>query len=313
MKKIAFLVTAVLLVVLSVFAAGGAVARADAFPDVMPLPDGWFPEGIATGRGTDFYVGSLATGGIYKGDLSTGAGDVLFGGEAGTITVGLDHDARSNYLFAAGGGPVLDPTLVPAIHVFDGETGAKLVQYAINGGFVNDVIVTREAAYFTDSFFPQYYLLPLSPAGGLPDAADIQTIPLTGDFVNVPGFNANGIEATPNGDGLLIVNATTGFLYLVDPHSGVAAEIDLGGDLLTGGDGILLEGKTLYVVRQGVITVVELSPDYLSGAVVDTLTIPNPITPTTVAGFGNSLYTVDANFPALGDPTTPFDVQKVAK
>ena len=74
----------------------------------------------------------------------------------------------------------------------------------------------------------------------------------------------------------------------------------------------MLRGKTLYVVRQGAITVIELSPDFLSGALVDTLAIPNAISPTTVAAFGASLYTVDAKFPFFGDPTVPFDVQRVA-
>ena len=313
MKRLALVVVVVLLIVPGVFAPRGDIARADAFPDVLALPDGWFPEGIATGRGTDFYVGSLVNGGIYKGDLSSGVGGVLFGGDPGTITVGLSHDARSNFVFAAGGGPALNPTIAPAIHVFDGDTGVKVAQYAVSGGFVNDVIVTRDAAYFTDSFVPQYYVMPLSPAGGLPDAAQIRTIPLGGDFATVPGFNANGIEATPNGDWLLVVNATTGLLYRMDPHTGVADEIDLGGAALTGGDGILLRGKTLYVVRQGAITVVELSPDFLSGSLVDTLAIPNAISPTTVAAFGASLYTVDAKFPFFGDPTVPFDVQRIAR
>jgi len=47
---------------------------ADAFPEIIPLPNGFAPEGIATGTGTTFYVGSLATGQIYRGDLRTGDG-----------------------------------------------------------------------------------------------------------------------------------------------------------------------------------------------------------------------------------------------
>ena len=112
---------------------------------------------------------------------------------------------------------------------------------------------------------------------------------------------------------MLVVNASTGLLYRVDPSTGVAQEIDLGGALLDGGDGILLQGKTLYVVRDGGVTVVALSPDFLSGALVDTIPIPNALSPTTVAGFGSSLYTVDAKFPFFGDPTVPFDVQRLSK
>ena len=46
------------------FAAGGS-AR-EAFPTVVPLPDGFQPEGIATGYGPELFAGSLATA------LSTG-------------------------------------------------------------------------------------------------------------------------------------------------------------------------------------------------------------------------------------------------
>src|SRR3712207_3026169 len=43
-----------------------------AFPDLIKLPNGFEPEGIATGRGTSFYVGSLLDGRIYRGNLRTG-------------------------------------------------------------------------------------------------------------------------------------------------------------------------------------------------------------------------------------------------
>ena len=314
MKKTAFTFTVLLITVLALAAFGPAAVQAKAFPDVIPLRDGWFPEGIATGRGTDFYVGSLVDGRVYKGDLRTGAGSPLTTGGEGRIAVGLAHDARSNFLFVAGGGPALNPTIQSAIYVFDGASGEEKANFPMNGaGFINDVIVTREAAYFTDSFLAQYYVVPLSPAGGLPDASQIQTIPLTGDFQQVPSFNANGIEATENGRYLLIINAATGLLFRVNPQTGVAEEIDLGGELLDGGDGILLQGKSLYVVRNGVITVVALDPDFLSGVVTGDIPIPNAVTPTTVAGFGNALYTVDAKFPFLGDPTVPFDVQRISK
>ena len=45
------------------------------FPDVIHLPDGFQPEGIARGGGTSFYVGSLVDGRIYRGNLRTGTGD----------------------------------------------------------------------------------------------------------------------------------------------------------------------------------------------------------------------------------------------
>ena len=38
---------------LSIAAKAGA-----AFPEIIPLPDEWGPEGIEVGRGTDFYAGA---------------------------------------------------------------------------------------------------------------------------------------------------------------------------------------------------------------------------------------------------------------
>ena len=53
----------------------------------------------------------------------------------------------------------------------------------------------------------------------------------------------------PNRQALLVVNSTTGLLYRVDPETGEATEVDLGGTSLTSGDGLLVLGNTLYVVR----------------------------------------------------------------
>ena len=59
------------------------------------------------------------------------------------------------------------------------------------------------------------------------------------------GLNANGIDATANGAWLIIVNGTLGTLYRVDPETGEATLIDLGGANVERGDGILLDNKTL--------------------------------------------------------------------
>src|SRR4051812_27400821 len=38
------------------------------FPHVIPIPSDFEPEGIAVGAGSTFYVGSLRSGDIYRGD-----------------------------------------------------------------------------------------------------------------------------------------------------------------------------------------------------------------------------------------------------
>ena len=71
-------------------------------PSTIDLPDGFRPEGVATGRSTSFYVGSLADGAIYRGNVVTGEGGILIPGTQGGVAVGLEVDSR-NRLFVAGG------------------------------------------------------------------------------------------------------------------------------------------------------------------------------------------------------------------
>ena len=130
------------------------------WPDVIALPNGWLPEGVVTGRGPVIYSGSRANGAIYAADLRTGEGAILVPGQAGRVAVGLSFDPRTNYIFVAGGG-------TGKAYVYDADTGALVQEYALTapGGFVNDVIVTRDAAYFTQSARAEYYRVPLAPGG----------------------------------------------------------------------------------------------------------------------------------------------------
>lgn len=305
-----------LIMVLALAAAPASVTEAkDGFPSIINLPNGWRPEGIAIGRGSTFYVGSLANGAIYRGDLRTGAGDILVPGVTGRATTGLYVDERHNYLFASGAGTGLG-------FVFDARTGETLATYQLAEGtpagaptFVNDVIVTRQAAYFTDSQRPVLYKVPLGRHGELPDQSAVERIPLSGDFQQVPGFNSNGIEASSNGKWLLIVQSATGQLHRVDPQTGATTLVDLGGYVLTNGDGLRLQGRTLYVVqnRLNQIAVIHLNRDWTSGSVERTITDPNFDVPTTVGLFGNSLYAVNARFTTPPTPDTTYTVVRVSR
>jgi len=302
-----------LIMALALAAAPASVTEAkDGFPSIINLPNGWRPEGIAIGKGTAFYVGSLANGAIYRGDLRTGAGDILVPGVTGRATTGLYVDERHDYLFASGAGGGQG-------FVFDARTGETLATYQLAEGtptFVNDVIVTKKAAYFTDSQQPFLYKVPLGRRGELPDQSAVERIPLSGAYVFVPGaFNANGIEASSDGKRLLVVHSSRGELYRVDPDTGEATLVDLGGYVLTNGDGLRLQGRTLYVVqnRLNQIAVIRLSRDWTSGSVERTITDPNFDVPTTVGLFGNSLYAVNARFTTPPTPDTTYTVVRVPR
>jgi sugar lactone lactonase YvrE len=290
-RPILLLATAALLLSLVV----PAVVLGAPFPGTIALPNGFAPEGIATGRGTTFYAGSLSGAGIWRGDYRTGEGALLV--EGGGPFVGMTVDAH-NRLWVAGG---------PAGtgFVFDASTGAAISTFSFSTAptFVNDVVVTRDAAYFTDSMRPAIYRVPLGTGGGIGAPSTIALDPSAIGFV-AGAFNLNGIEATPSGDTLIVVNSTAGALFSVDASSGAVAEVDLGGASVGNGDGILLHGQTLYVVRNqlNVVAVVELSSDLGHGTVVDEVSVDGFDVPTTIARFGSSLYAVNARF---GTPVTP--------
>ena len=287
-------------------------ANAASFPDILPLPNGFRPEGIAVGSANQFYVGSIPTGAIYRGDLRTGSGDILVPAVEGRAAIGLSYDSRSGVLFVAGG-----PTGTGI--AYDGQSGDLLGQwlFTAQSTFVNDVVVTRQAAYFTDSQRPVIYRVHLGPAGRFPaDETLFDEIPLGGEFAFLPGeFNSNGIDATPDGRWLVIVNSSAGVVYRVDPQTGQAKAIDLGGELMTAGDGLLLHGQNLYVVRNRLnqIAVIELNSDLTAGEVLETLTDPGFQVPTTIARHGNSLYAVNARFGVPPSPDTEYNVVKVER
>ena len=302
-------IIALLLVAFSFMTMGAA--NAQAFPDVIPLPNGFQPEGIASGNGTTFYAGSLANGAIYRGNLRTGEGAVLVPAQMGRSATGLKYDDRSGLLFVSG-------AMTGFAYIYDGETGANVatIQLTTLPSFINDVVVTKDAAYFTNSFQPEIYRVPLTNNGQLPPVPTSEAIPLGGDYQFMPGgFNANGIAATPDGKALIIVNTVDGALYNVDPSSGDATRIGLGGDTVVNGDGILLQGKTLYVVQNffNKIAVLQLSPGLTSGTIVDTIANSNFHIPTTIARFGDSLYAVNARFDTPPTPNTGYDAVRVTR
>jgi sugar lactone lactonase YvrE len=280
-----------------------AAASAQTFPPTLSLPAGWQPEGIAAGRGNVLYVGSLASGAIFALDPRTGAGQVLSPGAPGVVSVGLEFDRRTNLLYVAGGA-------TGQSRMIDAESGAVLATFPLASvGFINDAAVTRDAVYFTNSSLPVLYRLPLEPGGRPAPSASVTEIPLSGDWQQVPGFNANGIVATPQGQ-LLVVNSATGLLYRVDPATGVATQVNLGGALVTAGDGLLLEGHTLYVVRNRLneVVVIELESDFTSGVVAETITNAAFDVPTTLTRAAGALYTVNARFGTPPTPDTTYDV-----
>jgi hypothetical protein len=288
---------------LALVVAGTAVA-ARPFPARIDLPDGWAPEGITDGHGTTAYVGSLVDGAIAQVNVRTGSVSVLAAGAPGRVTAGIDYEDGPNRLWAAGG-----PT--SEVRAYDAKTGALLQTYTFQSGFLNDVVVTRDAVYVTDSNVQQLIVIPLPRDGSVPDPASAFTLPLTGDIDYGEGFNANGIVALHGW--LVLVQSSTGLLFRVDPETGVTRTIDLGGASVSFGDGLELRGSTLYAVRNqlGEIEVIRLAGDVLSGTLVDTLAPQGVDVPTTVAFVAGRLWLVNARFNTPVTPETEYWLTRI--
>ena len=277
-----------------------ALAGGGTFPQRIALPDGFAPEGIET-KGTTAYVGSVGTGAIWRGDLKRGTGEVFVAGRPNERSAtGLEYDNGRLWVAGARFGNVL---------VYDARTGALQHQIQLTTGtaptFVNDLVVTKHAVWLTDSQRPVLYKVAVS-ASGEPGA--VTTVPLSGDYAHVAGFNLNGIVATKNGDALIVVQSAAKKLYSVDPDTGAAKLIDLGGYDLANGDGLLLQWRTLYVVQNQLdkVAVFTLSKDLSKATFVEAITTADPTllsVPTTIDRFGKRLYVVNARF----GRTTPTD------
>lgn len=289
-----------------------ATAAAASFPDVIPLPSGWRPEGIEAGRANTLYVGSIPTGAVRQIDARTGEQFTLVQPIAGRSATGLEYDRKNERLFVAGGG-------TGQAYVYDAGTGAPIAAYTLTPAmptFINDAVLTDDAVYFTESRQPWLYRLPLGRRGELPAASEVETIPLSGDYVHGTGNNLNGIVATKDGGTLIAIQSNTATLLRIDPETGVADRIEIaGGDATTNGDGLLLEGHTLYIVQNRLnrVAVVELSEDYGSGTVLEFLTHPELDVPTTIDRSGSRLYLPNARFGIPDPDAAEYDVVKLGK
>jgi sugar lactone lactonase YvrE len=298
------------LLALLVFAAAAllvSAAAAATFPSTIPLPNGWAPEGIASGSGNTLYVGSLKNGAVWAGSARSGEGKVRVQGRSGRSATGLKADSRER-LFVAG-------ALTGQGYVYNARTGRDIAVYtftAKNTGFINDVVVTRRAAYFTDSINPRLYVVPIAGDGQL---GPKRSLPLTGALKYTKGFNVNGIEATPDGKTLFLVQTNTGRLFTADAATGVTREIDLGGETLKNGDGMVFDDRTLWVAlnRSNRVAVVRLAANLRSGQVGEPLTNPDFDVPSTLAAVGDRLYAVNARFNTPPRKTTKYDIVRVGE
>jgi sugar lactone lactonase YvrE len=287
-------------------------AADDALATTISVPNGFRPEGIAVGRGATIFCGSIGTGAVFGANLITGEGSIVVPAQPGRASVGLSFDDRSNLIWVAGG-----PT--GQAYAYDAGTGATVALFqltTVTPTFINDQVVVHDAVYFTDSLRAVVYRVALSRGGRVSPDAAVTEIALGGDFVQVAGvLNSNGIVATPGGRSLIIVNSASGTLFRVDPDSGRATLIDLGGASVANGDGLMLRGDSLFVVqnRLNQIAVIDLDHRFERGRVTQLITDPRFDVPTTIDTFAGGLYVVNARFNTPPTADTTYTIERVSR
>ena len=171
------------------------------------LPEGFdYPEGIAvdpaTGRA---YVTSAPTGAVAVAEPGAETASVWLpaGTDGRTLTLGIEFDRDSVWLVAP-----------PAIWEY-GIDGVLRGRHVAEGGVLNDLAVTDQGIYVTDTANPVLWFLPRG------SSADAPLVPIdfsmTQDAMGEP-FQLNGIEALDDGT-LVAVHFYNGKLFHIDARS----------------------------------------------------------------------------------------------
>ena len=302
----------------------GAAHAAQRTPTSYTLPgQNVFPEGVAV-DGDTFYVSSTTDGSIFRGRVDQPRARVYLPGGANGRTTAIGLEAVRKRLIVAGGatGSVLVYSTASGKFVRGYSSGPS----ADRPTFLNDAAAAPGGdVYVTDSLRPIVYRVPAASIRHRSTSTDSLPVfrDLTGSaFQQLPGFNANGIAATPDGRYLLLVQSNTGKLFRIGLADRSVTEVSLGADTLRNGDGMELQGRRLYVARNrdGIVVRLDMSSDYSSGRVVRALSGPFRF-PTTLDGHGRRLLVVNSQFdrqsmpgqPAAAPPVEPFTVASVRR
>jgi sugar lactone lactonase YvrE len=299
-----------------VLSAAGALAAPRPTQYVLPGA-AVFPEGIAFEESTgNFFVSSTTDGTIFRANVADETAQVyLTGGSDGRPTavgVAVDRDGR---LFVAGGG-------TGSVWVYDSTSRDLLGLFTTPAGttFLNDIAIDRNGdAYVTDSLRPIIWRISaeaVAAANGGTVAAE-PWLDLTGTAITYQaGFNLNGIEATADGRYLVTVQSNIGALFRIDIATRTPSRIDLGGETVPAGDGLLLIGRTLYVAQNslGLIAKIGLNGDLTAGNVISRTGDPTLRFPTTIDFARGRLLVVNSQFNKRGPgltPELPFTVSSI--
>ena len=290
----------------------------------IPLPgDDLFPEGVAIHQQTgEIFVSSIGGQGIYK--VVNGVATSFVTPEQVPMygTVGMTVDEERNRLWVVssafinpntGAAPNTDPNFNTSIIVLDTRSGELLYRYDLSDEtqqhFFNDIDLDQQGnAYFTNTLYPSVYRIP----------ADLSEATVLADndrfFSPIGTFGGlNGIAVTEDQQYAITTTIFAGEekLYRIDLETGETLEINLGGTVYTGGDGLLFaDSHTMLVIAQ-MNTIVQFSDDYAVATIRPFPEFEGFHFPTTAKIYKNHLYVVNAQFDRLGGQPDPFTMTVV--
>jgi len=251
-----------------------------------------FAESITTApTGKTYYVSSFTTGAVYKGTVGAAARVFLAaGGNGRTSATGLKlHHGRLYVLTGS----------ESHLQVFNARSGHLELNLAARGQpgqNLNDLAITPSGeVYITDFTTPRIYRVEASVIANGRGTITPWLTPNTSTVPDLTTGNLNGIALTDDDRYLIVGQTGNGALYRIGLSNRAIHRINVHGADLTGSDGILLIGHTLYVVRHSnAVAVMRLNTTYTAGHVSQTLTDPSFDLPTSIAPAGNRLLISNA-------------------
>ncbi|WP_019587777.1 superoxide dismutase family protein [Deinococcus apachensis] len=286
----------------------GVITRANFSVRDYTLPDHLaYPEGVAyDARRGILYTGSATNGTVYAINAATGAVSKFSeGGALGRrVALGMKVDGQGRLWIADGQQGTVSILTPNGMILKVLETPMSPMPY------LNDLTPAPDGnVYVTDSRRPVIFRVDRNL--NLTAWLDLGQTPIKYG----PGVNLNGIVPTPDGRYLLVMQTNTGDLWRIDLRTKAVKRV-MGG--LMNGDGLLLDGRTLYVARNKdqVVSKVSLSADSGTG----TLTAEEPLNglrfPATLVMIGGDLVVTQPQLDRLQGgmaPEVPFRLTRFRK
>ena len=245
-------------------ASGGAVQQ-------IPLPERYFPEGIAVSPGNRLYIGSVADGSIYTVGPNATTAQVFVApntlAKPSVLGMAVSGDGQTLWVCNTVTAPpagTLPSAAIVGIGAADGKVKATHeLPPSAAGAFCNDIAIAPNGnLWATESFGGRLFrILAADLNGDTPATAWLQASELSGpNGPEINRFGANGL-ALMSGK-LFVVNSSRGTLLSIDPtleapisadlHVVALEEAGVADTVLANPDGIRrLSDTDLLIVENG--------------------------------------------------------------